>query len=370
MSAGSLYKNILIVDDQEDNLVSIEAILKSNLNDIEIFKSFSVDNALKILMENRVDVVITDLMMPRIDGIAFAKMLKSYKKTRDIPIIMMTASKDSRKKIDFLKVGGVDFLTKPVEIELIVTKLKNIFSDIDAKRESEKRIKSLEEIDKLKDEYLSIFSHELKTPLNAILNFSSLIKRRVETDRIDKEMVAKLSQLIYDNALVMLDNTENILNIKRLEDGRLKAKIKVVKIKPIILKVLDHYSSLLLDKDINLNLDDIEVYSDENLLFYLFKNIISNAIKYGDSKIYIESKREDFDCFVKICDDGKGVKKGEKIFDLFFMSEEIVHKSTTGTGVGLYFVKKICETLKIEYYVANSTVLKGAEFSFKIPIFK
>lgn len=273
-------------------------------------------------------------------------------------------NEDSLNKVVMKKNDKLEhFLINFHEIELDnniynIIEFVNITTDIEYQNK----------IEKIRTEFLTIFTHELKTPLHAITNYSAHLKRQILKDKFNKEKFTGILTLLENNADSMLDEVEAILNIGRLKSKSININSSKIDIQRIIDDVLENFSSNIDDKNIEIEYDPIGavVYSDKKLMKNLFKNIISNAVKYCKDKIYISINNKNDSIIITVEDNGSGIENTENIFDLFTIEEKVENKTETGTGIGLYFVKLICENLSIIYEVTKSDKLGGAKFIFKI----
>lgn len=222
-------------------------------------------------------------------------------------------------------------------------------------------------INEAKEAFLVLFTHELKTPLNAIINFSKYIYAKlINSQYLEPKKTAKLLKSITSNAHDMLDNVNNILDVSKLQSHRLNYSKKLFKLNGLVLSLLEQFDSLIKAKNIKIELlldAEHEIYSDEYRVKQIISNILSNAIKYGDTKIYIETKESKTGHVIYIEDNGNGIKDKESVFDLYEQGNvSLMKRETQGTGIGLYFVKLICTDLGIKYTLKDSARLGGTSF--------
>jgi signal transduction histidine kinase len=223
------------------------------------------------------------------------------------------------------------------------------------------------ELSKTKDSFLVIFSHELKTPLNAILNFTKHVAKQLRKSDFEKaEQLSSILDDVYTNAEGMHDHIQSILDVAKLQNEKFVLKETSFDFVHLIHEVIDPLSELLRQKEIELVLNLPTRYiltSDQLTLKRIIGNIYSNAIKYGNNNITI-SLTQDEKCFTFIItDNGGGIKDKHKIFELFEQldDENNMTRNAVGTGVGLHFVKIATQALNLTIKVEDNQP-QGSKF--------
>lgn len=219
-----------------------------------------------------------------------------------------------------------------------------------------------------KDSFLILFTHELKTPLNAIINFSQyLYKNMHRIEEIPKEKRMHLLEQIYKSASMMLENVTSILDLSKLRNHKINYTYTLFSLKESIQDVIDKHESLALEnkKEVVFQDDGSEVYisSDEFRFKQIIANILSNAIKYGSSavEVFLLCDKEKIEIIVE--DDGKGISDKEAVFELYEQSAGgNTNMEKKGTGIGLNFVKLLCSDLGFSCAIEDSLSLGGVKF--------
>ncbi len=225
-----------------------------------------------------------------------------------------------------------------------------------------------EKVAEAKDSFLLLFTHELKTPLNAIINFSKyLLKTGYEN--VPQTKRAKLLEQIVFSANKMLEDVIQLLELSKLKANRLSYNMSVFNIFEAISDVVDEHDSLAKEYDSAVYFcfksNGYYMNSDIYRFKQILSNIISNAIKYSKSKVRLHVECRGDECDIFIDDDGLGIKNKKNIFELFEQDGDN-KKNKKGTGIGLSFVKYLCKDLDIQYKLEDSKELGG--LSFKITV--
>ncbi|QOY55785.1 response regulator [Candidatus Sulfurimonas marisnigri] len=229
-------------------------------------------------------------------------------------------------------------------------------------QEKAKRIKVAE----AQKSFLVVFTHELKTPLNAIINFTKYVKKQIELPKeLNKEKLSSLLDSVLSNANDMLENVTQILEVSKLNAHKLTYNYSVFNAKDIVSEVMKRYNSLITEKNIKVVYDmpdDVLISNDIFRVKQIFSNIVSNAIKYGNSEIKISISNKEHST-ISVEDNGPGIKDKDAIFNLYSQEDDgLLERKSQGTGVGLYFVKLLCADLHISYKVEDRDEGSGTKF--------
>ena len=255
------------------------------------------------------------------------------------------------------------FLDDVTDIIHAARKIKN--QELDNRLD---KLNHVRELNSVKDSFLTIFTHELKTPLNSIINFSEYVVKHLAKEEFAKrEKLEKQVQEINKSGYFMLDMITNLMEAMKLKDSNIELNIAKVELTNLLSFVVACNKTQ--DVKVSLHYEDsleLDIFTDETRLKQIFTNITSNAIKYASSKvdIFIEMTAESF--IVEITDDGKGFTDTEHVFDIFEQSDaNSMTREASGTGVGLYIVKQLCDRMSYKIELLSSEVLGGAKVIVK-----
>ncbi len=369
--------NILIVDDIEANLYSLEELLKEleadkEIRSLNIIKALNGEDALKIVMQQNINLILLDIKMPGMSGFEVAKFLKSIQNTKDIPIIFLTIAFKSEEFINQgYEIGALDYFTKPVEKFQFLSKIKLYIKILENNEKLRIKTEHAQSLSKAKSEFLANMSHEIRTPLNAILGFIDLIKNETKEDK-----TLEYASIIDESSNGLLQVIEDILDFSKIESGKLnidKIDFDTKKELSLISYLFDAKCS---KKDINLKVTFDEnlpkaINTDPHRVKQIVANLLSNAVKFTPphKNIFVNFGYEDGCLRVSVKDEGKGIAKDklEHIFEAFGQEDTSTTREFGGTGLGLTISSKLVKLLDGEFRV-ESELGVGSEFYFSIPI--
>lgn len=230
-----------------------------------------------------------------------------------------------------------------------------------------------EEIDRMKSEFISLASHQLRTPLSAIKTYSHMLVDGYMGPVTNTQRKSLHTIIAAANRMNELIST--LLNITRIESGTISITVKQVKIDQLIEEVIAEVSLLAGDRSIDVSFMQIGsakllAKTDPLIFKEVLTNLVINAIKYTPEggKVAIQAQRRTKDTLIRVKDNGWGIPKHaqNQVFSKFFRAQNIVRRETTGTGLGLYLVKGLITALEGRIWF-KSAEGKGTEFSFTVP---
>jgi signal transduction histidine kinase len=327
----------------------------------------SGETALKQIESKDFDLILLDIMMPGMDGFEVCRQIKEMERSRDVPVIFLTAKTDDEAIGKGFKMGGVDYLTKPFNPTELIARVKTHLN-------LRQREKELKELNSTKDTLLSVISHDLKTPFFNIMGLGELLLNNY--DEYEEEMVKELIRNMVDASRVTHSLLDNLLSWTRMQTGKIKFEPNYFDIAEVITETLRLVESQAKNKEVNCNYDIPErcgVYADLNMIQTIFRNLITNAIKYTSrgGNVTVRAFKKGSYAQIEVIDDGVGMSE-EKVKNLFSGEEFNSTPGTEqepGTGFGLVltyeFVLKNNGDISVE-----STEGKGTTFRFTLPLSK
>ena len=329
---------ILVVDDQPENLKIIASKLTPEYT-LSIANNGM--NALKILEKSIPDLILLDIMMPEMDGFEVCKRIRENKRTKDVPIIFLTAKTALEDIIKGFDSGAVDYITKPFNPAEMSVRVKNHLNLYHAKQE-------IEQINKEKDKFFSIIAHDLRSPFIAIVGFSKLLLEKA--NRNDLKGVSKYAQIILQSSEHVLDLQMNLMDWAQAQTGRMEFNPEHFEIDKLINEVALLYQDIARNKSILIKeelLLNILVNADKAMISTVIRNLVSNAIKYGapDAPVRTVIVGDATDVRFGVTNSGPTIERSalEQIFDPFTrcFAAGLGNVNHASPGLGLFIVREV-----------------------------
>ncbi len=372
MNLNDSIKNsmILAVDDNPINL----NVLAEQLSGygFTILPVKSGEKALELMTRRQPDIILLDIMMPGgMDGYETCRQIKADERTKDIPVIFMSALSDTDDKVKGFELGAVDYISKPFKQEELLARI-NAHLIIRRQQEQLKRLNSiLRRVNANKDRFFSIIAHDLKSPFSILIGMPEIILAGKDT--MSKEAIVDLVTDILQSAENTFALLENLLNWSRIQCGIIEFLPAQFDIQPIVERTINLLGPNARHKQIELRsrvLSETLVTADANMVETVVRNLVSNALKFTNPNGVITVSAVESGSFIEIAvaDTGVGIPE-EDLRNLFWIEEKIQTKGTageTGTGLGLVLCKEFVEKNGGAIW-AESQVDQGTTFRFTLP---
>jgi two-component system sensor histidine kinase/response regulator len=380
---------ILIIDDDTALLQALPQALYLRMGGVKVDTCDSAHAALERIQERDYDAIISDIKMPGMDGLALLTKIKELRP--DTPTLLITGHGEENLAIQALRGGAYDFIQKPLERDYLVASLQRAIQTRQLRRQVieqqltlelyarsleqmvEERTKQLVEANAAKDEFLSIASHELKTPLSSLKGMAQLVRRRLERSA-SPEVVNLLKIERSIRRLEVLVN--DLLNTSLIETGMFVLQRHPCDLVALCRDTVEEYKSGV-NPDLPLTFEapdePIEVEVDVDRIGQVILNLLSNARKYSseDSPMTLSVQRSGDTGIFSVSDKGVGIapEKLPHIFERFYRVPgiEVQTGSGIGLGLGLYITRIIVERHggRIE---VQSIPGEGSTFSVMLPL--
>ncbi len=418
-------KTVLIARNNIKKGLNLQSILEENK--YVVHNGSNGTEALNLLSEHDIDVVISDIIMSDMTGYELCETIKRNDKTQAIPVILITNLIDLRDIINGLQSGADNIISAPFNDEYLLKKINDLFINQEIRKTkadnkfevfyngqmfkinsdrtqildlllstyenaifknnelatANKKLKSiqqklkekntkLEDINEDKNFFLGVAAHDLRSPLSTIMNFVELLQFQLKSKLNDDEL--KFIKVIEDTATYGLNMISNILDFSKIESGNMDLNKTEIELNSFLQQNVELNNNLANRNNINVRFNNsesnINIFADEDKLTQVMNNLISNAIKYSHQETNINVSIEKQKSFINVIIEDNGIGIEEKELDNIFIP--FATKSKKGpsgeksTGLGLATVKKIISAHNWEINV-ESEVGKGSTFTFSIP---
>lgn len=322
---------VLIVDDVPQNLVAMEALLRRD--GLRILCASSGNEALELLLEHDVALALLDVQMPEMDGFALAELMRGSQRSRHVPIIFLTASpQDPVRSFKGYETGAVDFLHKPIEPQVILGKL-GVFIELHQQKQLLKaRNEALERALTLNETMMAVLTHDLRTPLAAILLCADKLALDVPADSGAQQTLRHLET----STLRMGRMVEQLLDFSRIRSGGLRLERGPCNVATVVDAVVQEVEQGHAGAVIEVRtLGDARLQGDPDRLAQVASNLIGNALLHGgESAVHVQVDGGD-PAQVVLCVRNRGQIDDSLLPRLFEPFKASFHASK-GLGLGLY----------------------------------
>ncbi len=382
----------LLVDDLAENLIALEALLRRP--GLQILQARSGQEALELLLKHEVALAIVDVQMPVMNGFELAELMRGMERTRRVPIIFVTAGvADRQRRFRGYEAGAVDFLSKPIEPDILRSK-SDVFFDLFRQRqevalqrdelaaatariqslleESQQQAKALRDADQRKDEFLATLAHELRNPLAPIRNAIELLRlNNSEENELHSAIEIAGRQVGHMARLI-----DDLLDVARIVKGKIELRIEQCDVVEIVRNTAEDYRPTLARAGVELavisTVESLLVQGDSIRIAQMVGNLLHNAGKFtsasGSIKIHVAKDPVTNQAVIKIADTGCGFEMSDA--DWFFepFSQATSEDRKGGLGLGLALTKGLAELHAGTVKGESAGHGQGATFTLTIPV--
>lgn len=394
---------ILIVDDDVKNLTVLESLLDNS--DYVLVRAQTADEALLALIDHEFALMILDVHMPDMSGFELAKLIKQRRKSATIPIIFLTAYfNDNQHVLEGYGTGAVDYLHKPINPEILRSKI-NIFAELyNHKRQLEQsnlalvsevshrqviedklrelnenleqrvsqRTDELLQADRRKDEFLATLAHELRNPLSPVCNAIHLLNERMPAD----SQLRWASEVIDRQVRQMSRLVDDLMDMSRINQGKIELKLDEVTLQNVIQMAIESCTPQIEQYEQCLTVDvptsPILLRADATRLTQVVLNLINNAAKFSQpgGQIRVVAEIAAGQALVHVHDSGIGIpsEKLNMIFEMFTQVEPTLERTRGGLGIGLSLAKRLVELHDGQISASSAGLGLGSTFTVTLPL--
>jgi two-component system sensor histidine kinase/response regulator len=338
---GSRVK-CLLVDDREENLVALQALLRRD--DVELLTARSGAEALELLLAHDVALALLDVQMPEMDGFELAELMRGSERTRHVPIIFVTAgARDQHRLFKGYDRGAVDFLYKPIEPQVLRNKAEVFFQLYTQKQQLQRELSERTETLRLNEMFAAVLGHDLRTPLAAVLASARLLQEAPSEDAVRRAAARILSSGGRMGRMI-----DDMLDLARARlAGGLAVRPDAADLGGLVQRVLPELQGTAPERLIELReRGDLRGRWDADRLAQVVSNLVGNAIEHGqpETSISVDLDGSGPD-EVRVSVANAGAIAPEllpRVFDPF-RREARPNGRTEGLGLGLYIAQQIVQ---------------------------
>jgi signal transduction histidine kinase len=369
---------ILVVDDNETARYAKVRILR--VAGFETLEAGAGAETLRIAEERRPRLVVLDVHLPDVNGWEVCRRLKQNPATASIPVLQVSATFVSEEDTVRALEGGADAcLTEPLEAPVLVATVRALLraraaedSLRDALAREQDARSAAERANRAKDEFLALLSHELRSPLGAILTWVTLLREAP----IDAAIAARGLETIERNARLQVKLIEDLLDVSRIVTGKTRLDLGVIEIAPLVDAALESVGPAAVAKGVRLDAfvdpNFGPILGDPTRLQQVLWNLVSNAIKFTPKGGFVElrAERVDSQAVIRIRDSGKGIDPSflPFIFDRFRQADSSTTRSEGGLGLGLAIVRHVVELHGGTVEAHSPGIGQGSTFTLRLPL--
>ncbi|EJM48647.1 signal transduction histidine kinase [Pseudomonas sp. GM33] len=391
---SNIQAKLLIVDDLPENLLALEALIKRE--DRIVYKALSADEALSLLLQHEFAMAILDVQMPGMNGFELAELMRGTEKTKNIPIVFVSAAgREMEYAFKGYESGAVDFLHKPLDIHAVKSKV-NVFVDLyrqskamkeqvlaleQSRREQEALLEQLQNTQlelqqavRMRDDFMSIVAHEVRTPLNGLILETQLRKMHLARDNAAAFTLDKMHAMVDRDerqikSLIRL--IEDMLDVSRIRTGKLSIRPTRFDLSTLVRDLLHNFSRQIDAAETSVTLDAEQPVIgnwDEFRIEQVISNLLTNALRYGaKSPVTVKVYSEGGQALVDVRDQGIGIdeENQKRIFQQF--ERVSARQAVAGLGLGLFISEQIV-TAHGGTITVQSRIGEGALFRVCLPL--
>ena len=356
--------NILVVDDIEQNLVALEAVLAQP--GIVLLKATSGAEALELLLTHEVALALLDVQMPEMDGFELAELIRGSARTRDIPLIFLTAAtREPTYSFRGYEAGAVDFLFKPIDVKALNSKVEVFVQLFQQKRALSAQLDELKRSLHLNELFTAVLGHDLRTPLSVVMNGAMLLPMMS-----DHPKVMITAQRIESSAKRMARMVDQLLDLARIRSGTMELRVGMHDYLALAQSIVDEFDMPGQPARIRVShVGELHAQCDAGLLSQVISNLLANALTHGEPgasvQLMLDGRSADH---VELRVINRGILAPAllpTLFEPFHQSGE-KRKTGQGLGLGLYTVDMFVKAHGGRVEV-NSSETQGTVFTLYLP---
>jgi signal transduction histidine kinase len=364
-----LHGHVLVVDDEERNQRLLKDLLEVQGHRVTL--AADGEEALDKARQDAPDVVLLDVMLPKMNGFDACRALKSSPSTAGIPVIMVTSLASREDRLRGMESGADDFLTKPIDIQEVALRTRNAIYSRQMHDVAQRNYEHLLEMEQLRDNLVHMVVHDMRSPLMVVSWALDLLGDELGGALTDetREVVASAEL----QAHLLTEMLDSVLDVSRLEAGAIPLSYGVVDLNALVRQVVEPLGRVSGENRLRVETDDgpRHVACDRVLIRRVVINLVNNAMRHSPSggAVRVAVEGDGDVARISVSDDGPGLppEHRKRVFDKFWQAANRKGGSSGGTGLGLTFCKMAVERHGGEIGV-DSEPGAGSTFWFRLPV--
>ena len=379
---------ILIVDDDPSLLKALPEAVRLRLKNVAVDTCDSAAEALGKIGSTDYDAIVADIKMPGMDGLALLAEIRTLRP--DTPTVLITGHGHDDLAVLALRGGAYDFVQKPIDRDYIVGSLTRAIEERERRRRVEEqqvflgqhaellekiveeRTRELREANRLKDQFMAMLSHELRSPLGAIRMWASLLR----SGKLDAERTTRAIEAIERSAITQGQLVEDLLDVSRITAGKLVLDARPIDLAAVAEAAVDAVRTDAEAKQVRLEqvfeLGEGRIQGDPARLQQVVWNLLANAVKFSPrgGRVLLRLARADGQAIISVRDEGEGIAAEflPHIFEPFRQADGTSTRAYGGLGLGLAIVHDVVELHRGTIEVESKGKGQGATFTVKLPL--
>jgi signal transduction histidine kinase len=362
---GSLSARILLADDNADMREYVRRLLGEHYEVVAVPDGAA---ALRAAREQPFDLVLSDVMMPRLDGFGLLAALRADERTRTVPVILLSARAGEESKVEGMDAGADDYLVKPFSAKELLARVDAHLRLQRARRKAEDDLKAA---DRRKDEFLAMLAHELRNPLAPIRNAAQVLKL-VGPDDARQQWACEVIERQTQHLTRLVDD---LLDVSRITQGKVKIAHEPLDLATVLHRAAETIRPLIDARHHHLTVvlppEPVRIEGDLTRLVQVVGNLLNNAAKYTDEggQIRLEAALEGGEAVIRVRDNGMGLSADllPHVFDLFSQADRSLDRAQGGLGIGLTLVRRLVDLHGGHVEARSDGPGQGSELVVRLP---
>ena len=357
-------QRVLVADDNADLR---EYVCRLLAEDYEVHAVADGRAALDAVRARRPDLIISDVMMPHLDGFGLIRELRADPGLRSIPVILLSARAGEEARVEGLGHGADDYLVKPFSSRELLVRVGTLMKSAEMHRR-------LREGDQRKNEFLATLSHELRNPLAPLRSSLEVLKISRATGALrPADMAMEIMERQLSHLVRLVDD---LLEVSRITGGSIELRKEPVRLDIALRNAIEASEPLIRSGNHRLTVsipqEPMVLEADPVRLAQVFANLLNNAAKYSDSggAITVEARRESLEAVVVISDQGDGIEPEllPQLFKIFARGNQSAKRNQSGLGIGLALVHRLTEMHGGRVEAESEGSGRGSRFTVRLPL--